>query len=235
MQFDLNNCIDGIDAIRVDVSLTETPITHQNKYQNKYASTVSASVLHRAFYMAKYWSVIEGFYTLCSYAHWGNHLAEAYLSIIYYFGCNGVNSNKIRCQHYAKLCMKFISQSADTGCMYAQHVYGNMLDNGLGVRKNVKLAEIMYGKAAEQGYTQVMRSFADENTAYKKNIKSSTTQALNEWEVRTREIRETLDIAAKHEHACGSSNTFNIATKQASDLAVKQAWKSWDKICVCEP
>lgn len=82
----------------------------------------------------------------------GNHLAEAYLSILYYRGETLVEKNRAKAEHCATQALPWLREKASSGNRFALFNLALCFDDARGVNQNVNEAVRYAHLAAEQGH-----------------------------------------------------------------------------------
>lgn len=90
----------------------------------------------------------------------GSLLACAYLGILYAVGCTGVAKNVTAAKTWIKKALPFVQDEANGGCMFAQHICGDLYVEGLGVTKDLKVAARHFKQAAAHGMSMGQYSLA---------------------------------------------------------------------------
>lgn len=89
----------------------------------------------------------------------GCHLAEFELGKVYMYGVSDIQVNKAQAFWWMK-------RAAEGGVAGAQHNLGYMYQEGVGVKKDVQMAWVWYGKAARQGKAESQEVFIKANRAW---------------------------------------------------------------------
>jgi TPR repeat protein len=93
----------------------------------------------------------ESLQALIRHAEEGDHLAEAYLAVIYSNDEGGAVKDARISTEYAKKALSWLMKESAKGNAYAQYSLGFMYENGLGVAKDDQEAVRWYRLAADQG------------------------------------------------------------------------------------
>lgn len=81
-----------------------------------------------------------------------NLLACCYIGVLYFAGFNVVRRDEEKGNHWINESLPFIRAEIDTSCPFAQHIYGFLLQKGIGgVKRNVVKAVKYYKLAANAG------------------------------------------------------------------------------------
>ena len=124
---------------------------------------VSDSSLDQYYITARWCGNIEAAHNIISAANKGNHLAEAYLSSLYfrYNACRALIINKKTGAEYANKAASWLESEARRGNQYAQYNLGMMYCKGCGVEKDNKKAIRWLKSAAKQGHAGAQIQFGE--------------------------------------------------------------------------
>lgn len=132
---------------------------------------------YQAYYEARFCGSESAFESIQQRAHDGDLLAEAYLGALF-----ALRSNRcVPDLEKSELCMNkvkaFLQKEAETGCQYAQHMYGFIHSHGIGVRKDEQMAVKFYKLAGKQGnnptaLTALGKAYANGNWVRKSKRKA---------------------------------------------------------------
>jgi TPR repeat protein len=128
-----------------------SPTAPQRRLVGVTSATQDRSIVYHNYYDAVSCDKDLAVHNLRVTAERGDHLAEGYFALAYFFGCKYFRPDKNKAVSYATKAVSWLKAEASSGCMYSQGCLGVLYKLGCGVERDLGESLRLLQQASDQG------------------------------------------------------------------------------------